>query len=141
MRHFFWASLLAGSLAACSGGSDSGTSDSTGGQPATGEPSQVYTPAEPGAATDVVLQLSWQPNTDPIAGYRVYFGTTPESATNQLSDFATANRSLNAQAPSASYNAGRDLGLDPGEQACFRLRAYNSEGALSDWSQPACTTV
>ncbi|BAU48115.1 hypothetical protein SVA_1553 [Sulfurifustis variabilis] len=139
MRHIFWVPLLVASMTACSGGSGQDSSAPTGDQP--GSPSQVYTPPAPGSATDVVLQLTWQPNSDPVAGYRVYFGTTPEGATAQLSDLAVANRALNSQAPSVSYNAGNDLGLDPGSQACFRLRAYNSEGVMSDWSQPACATI
>lgn len=139
MRQFIWVPLLVGSLAACSDGSGPGTSASD--APAPGSPAQVYTPPEPGTATDVVLQLSWQPNPDPVAGYRVYFGTTADDATAQLTDIAIANRALNSQAPSVTYNAGRDLGLDPGSQACFRLRAYNSEGVLSGWSQPACTSI
>lgn len=140
MRRVLWVSLFAGSLAACSGDWNL-DSDLKGAQPVAGSASQVYAPLAPGAATDVVLQLSWQPNADPVAGYRVYFGTSESSATNMLSDISTANRALNSQAPSVTYNAGRDLGLDPGSEACFRLRAYNSTGTLSEWSQAACTTI
>lgn len=141
MRHLLWVALSAGALAACTDGSNLDTSGLTGNPSVSGSPSQVYTPPEPGTATDVVLQLSWQPNTDPVAGYRVYFGATADSATNQLSDLATANRALSSQAPSVTYNAGRDLGLNPGSQACFRLRAYNADGVLSDWSQPTCAAI
>lgn len=141
MRPLLWVSLLAGSLTACSGDWSLDPVNLKGDDPATGAASQVYTPLAPGAATDVVIQLSWQPNADPVAGYRVYFGTSESNATNMLSDISTANRALNSQAPSVTYNAGRDLGLDPGNQACFRLRAYNSTGTLSAWSQADCTTI
>jgi hypothetical protein len=141
MKHVFLVSLLAGSLAACSSGSEQGSSLPSADQSTATSPSHTYTPPEPGTAKDVVLQLSWQPNTDAVAGYRVYFGTTADGATTQLSDLATSIGALTTQAPSVSYNAGNDLGLNPGSQACFRLRAYNSSGALSDWSQSACTTI
>lgn len=141
MRHFFWVSLI-GSLSACSGGLDLGSLwPSTTEQSASGSFAQGYTPPKPGAATDVVLQLSWESNPDPVAGYRVYFGTTAGGATTHLSDLTIASRALNSQAPSVTYNAGRDLGLDPGSQACFRLRAFNSEGVLSDWSHSACISL
>lgn len=141
MRHHLWALLLVGSLAACNSGSDSSAPASTTGPSAPPAPTQVYTPTSTGAATDVELQLSWQPNPDAIAGYRVYFGTTAENATTELSNLAIGSRALDARAPSVTYNAGRDLGLDPGERACFRLRAYDGEGTLSSWSQTTCTTI
>lgn len=123
-------------LAACSGaelGSGTGTSSS-------GVNAQA--PLPPLAPGESLLQLAWQPNNDGVvAGYRVYYGPTGEDATNQASDLALDSAYFNAQAPAVVYNAQRDLGLVAGQQVCFRLRAYNNQGALSPWSAPVCGTV
>lgn len=87
------------------------------------------------------MQLVWAPNTDSVAGYRVYYGATAEQATRQASDLAVTATNFNAQTPNVIYNAQRDLGLAAGNNVCFRLRAYDQSGALSDWSAPACATI
>lgn len=95
----------------------------------------------PDAAGDTLLQLSWQPNTDAIAGYRVYYGPSGDQATVQASNLPLTANGFNPQSPNVAYNARRDLGLQPGSPVCFRLRAYNSQQGLSPWSAPACTTI
>lgn len=149
MRHFLWVSLLAVSLAACTseGGDEPHSSDSPpSASPAPGSPTEpvdggsldpVHEPSQPGAATDVELTLSWQPSADPVAGYRVYFGPT-DDATTPLSEIRAEDLPA---APAVTYNAGTQLGLNHGDRVCFRVRAYDDDGALSNWSQPTCTTI
>jgi len=90
---------------------------------------------------DVMVQLRWQANTDPIAGYRVYYGPTEDQATVQISDLSPTTSGFDPQSPHVTYHSQRDLGLRPGSAVCFRLRAYNSQQALSPWSTPACGTI
>ncbi|MBI3899615.1 MAG: hypothetical protein HY308_15160 [Gammaproteobacteria bacterium] len=90
----------------------------------------------------MLLQLSWQPNTDVIAGYRVYSGPTVAGATTQESDLTvTGNPNFNSRAPLVTYYAARDLNLKTGDTVCFRLRAYNAANVLSAYSQATCGTI
>lgn len=99
-------------------------------------------PLPPAAPGETLLQLVWQPNNDGVvAGYRVYYGPSGDDATTQASDLALTAANFNPQSPAIAYNAQRDLGLATGQTVCFRLRAYNSQGALSAWSAPACATI
>lgn len=93
----------------------------------------------PSAATDTIVRLQWNPSTESISGYIVYYGSTPEDATNLAVQLAQGE--FDAQAPSVSFNAGRDLGLNHGESVCFRLRAYGAGDIVSDPSDAACSTV
>lgn len=128
------------SVSACSGGGGSGgpATPSGPGSSASISPQGPLPEAGPG---EVLLQLVWQPNADNVAGYRVYYGDNAEQATNQASDLAVTATNFNAQAPYVIYNAQRDLGLASGNNVCFRLRAYDQSGTLSDWSAPACATI
>lgn len=160
---FFLVALSGIALAACSGGSVDNSS--TGGAPiASGpgsstppdsntepDPDPTYPPGTtptpapipsgPVAATDTTVALTWQPNSDPIAGYVVYYGPTPEAATTLATQLSLSSNGMNPQAPSVSFNAGTDLGLNYGDSVCFRLRAYNSANVMSDWSGAACGTI
>lgn len=91
-------------------------------------------------ATDTMLTLAWLPNTDPVEGYIVYHGSTPETAEN-LTVEMPVEALADEQAPSVSFNAGTDLSLRYGDSVCFRLRAYNAADVLSDWSEAACATL
>jgi len=79
---------------------------------------------------DIPLFLAWNSNTD-ILGYIVYYGSTPETAINIASDTSTT---------SVRIMRKTDLGLNPGDNVCFRLKAYNGH-ALSGFSAAACGTV
>lgn len=149
----FLLTLSSITLAACSGGSVDNSS--TGGSPATTDPGSstpsdptyppgttptpAPVPSGPIAATDTTVTLSWQPNSDPIAGYIVYYGPTADGATTLATQLSLS--SIDPQAPSVSFNAGTDLGLNYGDGICFRLRAYNSANVMSDWSGAACGTI
>ena len=120
------------SVTACSGGG-------AGSSPASSSSDvNAQAPLPPVGPGESLLQLAWQPNDAAVAGYRVYFGPTSEEATTQASDLGPNTMGFNAQAPAVIYNAQRDLGLIAGQIVCFRLRAYNDQGALSAWSTPVC---
>jgi hypothetical protein len=125
--------LSSGLLAACSG-------DTSSTAPDTNSPAVLSSNAGNGA-TQATIRINWQPNTDPVAGYVVYYGPTPDTATTTAAELPVTNTAFNAVAPSVSFNAGQDLGLRDGQSVCFRLRAYNSSNTLSDWSAPACGVI
>ena len=94
------------------------------------------------AASARVLSLSWEPNpaTDGVAGYIVYRGPSAVNATQQVTNLPVSSGVIDPNAPAVTYNAGFDLGLNPGAAVCFRLKAYNAAGQ-SDFSTAACTTI
>ena len=104
--------------------------------PAPGTPTNPST----GAATDTTISLSWQPNTDPIKGYLVYYGPTEQAVATLAVQMSLASNTFDIQTPGITFNAGRDLGLQHGDSVCFRLRAYNDAG-MSDWSPAACGSI
>lgn len=131
----FLLAFLSAALGAC--GQATGVEESTlGNIPATATPS-----VGPSTGEEILLQLSWQPNSDPVAGYIVYYGPSGDQATIEASDLALTAAGFDPLAPNVTYNAARDLGLRPGSAVCFRLRAYNSQAAFSPWSTSACTTI
>lgn len=80
--------------------------------------------------------LRWNPNTDYIVGYKIYFGDSPETATTEI---ATVRRKqlTNPLDPNIGFDAAADLKLASGQQGCFRVKAYNETGA-SDYSEAVC---
>lgn len=89
---------------------------------------------------DPVLTLTWDANPQEVLGYYVYFGSSPENATQFLSDLSVTYADFNAASPQVRYSALKDLGVQSGDSVCFRVKAYDtvSESAVSD---VACTTV
>jgi hypothetical protein len=77
------------------------------------------------------ITLRWTPIPGDVDGYRVFFGGTPTTADNPVSDVTTN---------SVTYNAGTDLGLRLGDDVCFRVTAYNQWGE-SDFSSAVCETL
>jgi len=128
--------VSSGVLAGCGQADWNGTSTSEETSPAT-----ALSTLAPDRFRDVMVQLKWQANPDPIAGYMVYYGPSGDQATVQVSDLSAASAGFDPKAPSVAYSVRRDLGLQPGNNVCFRLRAYNSQQTLSPWSAAACTTI
>lgn len=125
-------------VTACSDGSNPSTTSSSSTSSSSSDVS-AQAPLPPVGPGESLLQLAWQPNNDGVVtGYRVYFGPTADEATTQASDLGPNTINFNAQAPAIVYNAQRDLGLIAGQNVCFRVRAYNDQGALSAWSAPVC---
>ena len=77
------------------------------------------------------ITLRWTPIPGDVDGYRVFFGGTPTTADNPVSDVTT-----NA----VTFNAGANLGLRFGDEVCFRVKAYNERGE-SDFSSAVCETL
>lgn len=91
---------------------------------------------------DTLIQISWQPNADPITGYRVYYGPSPTETANQSSYIRFSEKpAFNPQAPVVTYYANRDLKLRSGDAVCFRLRSFNAANVISRFSPAACGTI
>ncbi len=87
------------------------------------------------------LSLSWSADlSGTTIGYIVYYGATPETANLEISNIPVNSAGFNPQAPSQQYDPYGELGLLPGDNVCFRLKAYNDSG-LSQWSSPVCGGV
>jgi len=86
------------------------------------------------------ILLSWDPNPDLVAGYIVYYGSDAATATTTASILSVSDAQFNASSPSMGYNFQTDLNMDAGASVCFRIRAYNDAGDLSDWSQAICNS-
>jgi hypothetical protein len=99
------------------------------------DPSDPAGPAPDDSASaepePVVIALSWQATSGQIDGYIVHTGPSAETATSVIT--VTPDTTV-------EYNAATDLGLDVGDQSCFRIKAYNSEGQ-SGFSDAVCYTV
>jgi hypothetical protein len=141
-------SILCLGLSACSVGPETGSQSpgSSNNEPEQSTPPVTTAPTPPDAtnpppATDTLLEITWEPNSENVAGYMVYHGPTSDTATVVATNFTIGSAGFNAQAPAASYYAKRDLNLAAGSTVCFRVRAYYSMTVLSDWSQAVCATV
>jgi hypothetical protein len=87
------------------------------------------------------LNINWPPYPEGVAGYLVYYGSTPETATTLASDLPTDTSSFDASAPSINYQPLQDLGLNTGDTVCFRIQAYDTAGVPYDWAEVQCTAV
>ncbi len=76
---------------------------------------------------NINVTFKWSANSDTIDGYVVYYGPTPESAVIPVSIRPVNQAGFNPKQPSVSFDAARDLGLNAGDNACFRLRAYQNQ--------------
>ena len=91
----------------------------------------------PRCVVDYEVTLSWKPNADDILGYQVFRGPTGKEATQLIADLPLNSGLLDPRSPSVRFRAHADLGLGDGDQACFRVKAYNHD-AESDYSAPVC---
>jgi hypothetical protein len=106
----------------------------------------VYAQALPSSTdgediNNIQLTLTWKPSSGSIQGYKVYYGTTANSAITELSDIPnTLSTSFNPAIPKIQYDSWYALRLLSGDSVCFKIRAYNADG-LSGWSLPICGTI
>ena len=91
-------------------------------------------------SADVDLTLTWKPSAGDVLGYRVYYGPTSGTVTQQLSDLYIATGEVDARTPAVTYNATNHLGMRSGDSVCFKVKAYNAVGE-SGFSTPACTDI
>jgi hypothetical protein len=87
------------------------------------------------------LNITWSPYTGTPAGYFVYYGPSVDTATILASDLPIGIANFNPSAPSISYDASMDLGLNTGNSVCFRVLAYDFAHVSYDWSIIQCTVV
>jgi hypothetical protein len=100
----------------------------------------ISSPAPVESIDNTKLTVTWTPNPESVDGYIVYFGPSASSVTNETTEITAFAGSFDPASPAIEYDSWYDLGLQLGDNVCFKLRAYNADG-LSDWSLPACTTV
>lgn len=95
-----------------------------------------------GCAAGISLTLMWDPNPPEqnVQGYIVFFGGSPEQASELITDLGVTTEGFDPQSPAVQYDAWKDLGLYEGDHVCFRLKAYNEHGQ-SDFSEAACATL
>ena len=84
-----------------------------------------------------ILTLSWQPTGDSVDGYIVYYGPAADTVNTEVTTTLINSPGINLLAPSVKLNSWSDLGLLPGNNICFTVRAYNADG-LSGPSTPVC---
>jgi hypothetical protein len=105
------------------------------------DPDKVGADTPPPAPAPVgYVTLTWKANKEPVTGYRVYYGPAASSTVVEIANLKTADPSFSASAPKAEFRIYEDLGIKPGDQACFRLRAYDKTG-LSGYTQSVCVKV
>lgn len=94
----------------------------------------------PDTVHNTKLTVTWNANPGTVDGYIVYFGPSVSAVTNEATNITAFAGSFDPASPTIQYDSWYDLGLQLGDNVCFKLRAYNADG-FSDWSLPACTTV
>ena len=78
------------------------------------------------------MTLTWNPVPGNVLGYLVYYGN------GLIADPAAVTTIVTK--PSVTFDARADLGLAPGDYACFWVQSVNAAG-MSDLSAPACGVV
>ncbi len=87
-----------------------------------------------------ILTLSWLSNPGGVLGYIIYYGPTPDTADVEITNLPATAVGFEPLTPSQQYDPYTELGLLPGDNVCFRLRAYNN-GGTSGWSDAICGGV
>ena len=105
-----------------------------------GPPSRSPGSRSAGVPVSQQVTLQWSPSSGHVNGYLVYYGPTANMASAQISDLSVSSPGFNPQAPSVQYDTWRDLNALPGDNICFRIRAYGATG-LSAWSSAVCSGV
>jgi hypothetical protein len=139
LRRLILATLLSALVAGCGSGTIGSSGGSLSGDTLTG--GGIGDGGSVSAGSDSQVYLAWNKHPDPsTTGYLVLYGSAPDTATTVLTDLSIVTPGFDLQAPSVTYLAWANLGLHPGDNVCFRIRAYNPDG-LSDPSPGVCTTV
>jgi len=86
------------------------------------------------------ITLNWRPNSGRIDGYLVFYGPNASMASAQISDISVNSSGFSPLTPSIQYDTWLDLNALPGDNVCFRLRAYSAVG-ISGWSSAVCSGV
>lgn len=70
------------------------------------------------------VTVTWNSNTDQVSGYRVYYGTTLDTATTLARDVPPSSSTTVSQ----DFNGWHDFGLNVGSPICIAVSAHNSVG-------------
>jgi len=91
--------------------------------------------------TNETVTLNWTANADveALSGYRIYAVDASNNET-LLSDIGINDTGFSKALPSVSYQIQGDLQLLAGDQACFKVEAYNVIGD-SPRSDEICSTI
>lgn len=89
---------------------------------------------------DAQIIISWNQNPNPVIGYKIFHGSSPESASTLLSDILVTSKNFIPETPSVTFNAINELNLKVGDSICFSIKAYNMIG-MSDFSSAKCVTI
>jgi hypothetical protein len=89
---------------------------------------------------EIIVALSWIPSVSGSdSGYLVYFGPAANNVKNLAFDLSAAT-GLNPDAPYIELSTTKDLQLNPGDNVCFKIRAYTSS-QVSNKSTAACGVI
>ena len=86
--------------------------------------------------TKVTLSWAPAPPEDDVRGYKVYVGPTPQTATRFMFDIFPPGYDPNA--PSVEFDVRAYLDIRAVDQVCFRVRAYDAQGSVSNFSDAVC---
>ena len=85
------------------------------------------------------VKLTWNANTDVVDGYIVYYGSSANTAVIPLKLVDATQLSPDTK-PEVSFLMKEDLHLNPGDNLCFRVKAYRSL-TESEFSAPVCSVL
>jgi hypothetical protein len=111
-----------------------------------GTASQADVAITVGCATCAIgtsIKLAWDPNnpSDNVLGYRLYLGPSEDpTGMMMVDDIMVTQAGFDPAMPAISYDAWADFKLRIGDNACFRMTAYNGAGE-SGFSNAACKLV
>lgn len=91
-----------------------------------------------GSATELIF--SWDPASESVDGYLIYWGTTALTANTHIQTLSADLGDVDYTFPFATIKSSRERTFEPGEKSCFRARAFNHVG-ISDFSEAICTVL
>jgi hypothetical protein len=92
------------------------------------------------SCTDKTIALSWNPSVSGNnSGYLIYFGVTQSRIQELVFDLSTAT-GLDPDAPYIEFSSTKDLQLNPGDNVCFKIKAY-AASVVSGKSKAVCGVI
>ncbi len=126
------------------GGVSNPTTGSTSHEAGTSQPGNTTPPATSGhdnsTPTYQNILLEWNPSAATVVGYKVNYGAAQDTVTLEIRDIPVTTANFDPQAPAIELDPVNDLGLQPGDNACFTVSAYNMDGVSSP-SPAVCSII
>lgn len=119
---------------------DNNQHDDTQTPPQTPPTSQPTGPASGNGNTSPMISLEWNPAGGVVVGYLVFAGTNQDDITTLFQDMPVNSGSFDPQSPRLEIDPQTELGLMPGDNVCFAVRAYNVDGVSSP-SPAVCSII